>query len=81
MLASPPFPAPLPNIKPHSPPGVLPAPTLIGIEPSKRACQRIERVDFAVDEAEVANQQVTAKLAEPGWGKGETPRCGEFTAV
>src|SRR5215471_9870583 len=34
VLASPPLPAPLPNIRPHNPPGVFPAPTLIGIEPS-----------------------------------------------
>src|SRR4051812_6686116 len=42
-------------------------------------CCRIECVDFALDEAEIADQQVTAELAEPGRGKGETPRCGEFT--
>ena len=34
VLASPPFPAPLPNMISHSPPGVLPTPTSIGIEPS-----------------------------------------------
>src|SRR5215470_16049364 len=35
VLASPPLPAPLPNMNPHNPPGVLPAPALIGIVPSK----------------------------------------------
>src|SRR5215831_14742979 len=45
----------------------------------ERAGHRIERIDLAGDEAEVANQQVTAELAESGWGKSDAPGRSELT--
>src|SRR5262252_7273103 len=43
------------------------------------AGDRVERIDRAGEEAEVAHQQITAELAESGRGKRDTPGRGKLT--
>src|SRR5205085_8695235 len=46
----------------------------------ERSGYRVEGVDLAGDEAEIADQQVAAELAETGWSQGNAPRRGELAA-
>src|SRR5262252_4874173 len=44
------------------------------------SAHRVERIDLAGEEAEVAHQQITAELAESVRGKSDTPGRRELTA-
>ena len=46
----------------------------------ERACGRVECIDLAVHEAEVANQQIVAEVPETGRRKGNAPGCGKYAA-
>src|SRR6266850_718076 len=46
----------------------------------ERPGYRVEGVDLAFDKAEIADQQVAAKLAETGWSQSDAPGRGELAA-
>jgi hypothetical protein len=71
---------PIPNSSDHRPPGVLPLPGVDRDRALERSGYRVEGVDLAVDEAEIADQQVAAKWAKAGRGKSDAPGCRELAA-
>ena len=52
-----------------------------GKRPAKPTASRVENVDLAMEKAEVADQQITAKPAETGRCQGYTPGRSKPTAV
>ena len=42
---------------------------------------KLEAIDLAMVEAEIADQQMIAELAETGWRQGHSPRRGEVVAL
>jgi len=50
---------------------------MIGIEPKNAPVNRVEGVDFAFEETEIADSKALAEVTEPGWAIVR-PRGGQF---